>query len=314
MPPKKGGKKAKKVVDEETLKKMFNEWKEQEDFILGSDIGMKKKLYPDITETTPDLTGDWQTIENEIFRYSQIVKVKSKLKELRHEHIRSFFFAQEDKDDLRVDGIPSGVTKEHSDRSWHLRKKFIDIWKGFEEIQEVDETNFQVFKKKIAKDLTDLFKMTVQHIKIGHPEIYGVKLEAVLTPLKNLLNSNWRLSLYETNYDDKDKVAVTDFRKDVLVNKFCEHLQACFTILHGVEKDREKQVMANPVTNKIINKLNYEDWGKNPVEKFYLNPLNNAYFKLRANLYKLYIQGQGTTFISLFRLLEDSFIRKYSFP
>jgi len=54
------------------------------------------------------------------------VKAKTgKIKEIKQEMIRSFFFAKEDKEEEKVivDGIPCGVVKEHADRAWTLRHK-----------------------------------------------------------------------------------------------------------------------------------------------------------------------------------------------
>ena len=56
-----------------------------------------------------------------------------KIKEIKQEMVRSFFFAHEDKEAEKVivDGIPCGVVKEHADRAWTLRHKFCDILKAF---------------------------------------------------------------------------------------------------------------------------------------------------------------------------------------
>lgn len=37
--------------------------------------------------------------------------------------------------------------------------------------------------------------------------------------------------------------------------------------------------------------MKYENWEKNPIEFFYLYPLQQAYNKMRMNLFKLNIQG-----------------------
>ncbi len=77
------------------------------------------------------------------------MKVKTKLKELKHEHVRSSFFAKEnfiekekEKDIYWVDGIKGGVLKEHSDRAYHIKRKFLEIWKRLDEIDDYDENNF----------------------------------------------------------------------------------------------------------------------------------------------------------------------------
>jgi len=39
---------------------------------------------------------------------------------------------------------------------------------------------------------------------------------------------------------------------------------------------------------KIIKKLKYKDWEKNPIEKFYLQPLKKAMTKMKLRLAKLF--------------------------
>ena len=160
--PKGKGKKKKNVkkqIDPLILKQQFEDWKQTEEYKKWLELSELKKEFPEITETSDDLTGKWQAIENKIFAFLKFLKVKTKMKELKHEHIRSFFFAREDKDNFQIDGVIAGVIKEHSDNAWHLRRKFIDVWKGLDEIHDYDENTFQAGRKKMSKDLTDLLKM-----------------------------------------------------------------------------------------------------------------------------------------------------------
>ena len=140
------------------LKQQFLAWKETDEFKKWVELSHIKKDYPEITETSDDLTGKWQFVEDKIMELSKCFKVKTKMKELKHEHVRSFFFAREDKDNFQIDGVIAGVVKEHSDGAWHLRRKFIEIWNALDEIQEYNEENFQEARKKMSKNLTELFK------------------------------------------------------------------------------------------------------------------------------------------------------------
>lgn len=162
----KGGRK----IDPEVQKTQFDEWKLTEECLKWHKVCeikeiLKKEYVHDITETTEDLTGTWQDFEDKLFELCKVFKVKTKLKELKHEFIRSFFFAKEDKKEDResftFDGISAGVTKEHSDRSWHLRRKFIEIWKGLDEIHDFEPSSYLAAKKKMGKDLAELLKMIV---------------------------------------------------------------------------------------------------------------------------------------------------------
>ena len=157
----KGGKrkKEKKLPDPEVLKEQFEVWKGTDEYKKWLELSEFKKDYPEITETSGDLTGKWQMAEDKIWAFSKLFKVKTKMKDLKHEHVRSFFFAREDKDNFQIDGVMAGVVKEHSDGAWHLRRKFIEIWKALDDVSEVNENDFQAARKKMGKDLTELYKL-----------------------------------------------------------------------------------------------------------------------------------------------------------
>ena len=61
-----------------------------------------KKNYEDISETSHDITGDFQVFHDELFKWGMIFKVKTKQKSIQHEYVRSFFFARWDKEVLFV--------------------------------------------------------------------------------------------------------------------------------------------------------------------------------------------------------------------
>ena len=54
--------------------------------------------FPDVSETSHDITGDWQRFHDELFKWGSIFKIKTKQKSIQHEHVRSFFFARWDKE------------------------------------------------------------------------------------------------------------------------------------------------------------------------------------------------------------------------
>lgn len=165
MASKKAGGKGKKV-DPEVQKKQFEEWKQSDEYAKWIKLSERKnelkKDYPhDVTETTEDLTGDWQDFEDKFFDLCKVFKVKTKLKELKHEYVRSFFFAKEDKEEKWFDGIQIVVTKEHADRSRHLRNKFVEIWRQLDEIYDYDATSYLANRKKMGKDLAEFMKNIV---------------------------------------------------------------------------------------------------------------------------------------------------------
>lgn len=83
-----------------------------------------------------------------------------RLKEFKHEHVRSFFFGREDKETEKmiIDGIPCGVTKEHADRSYFCRHKFIETMKYIKEIDDLDVETFSKAKKDIIKTMKEFVK------------------------------------------------------------------------------------------------------------------------------------------------------------
>ena len=167
MSGKKGGGKGKKV-DPEVQKKQFEDWKLTEEYTKWVKLFERKnelkKDYPhDVTTTTEDLTGDWQDFEDKFFDFCKTFKVKTKLKELKHEFIRSIFFASEEKDNKWCDGMSCFVTKEYADKARHLRGKFVEIWNALDEIYDYDQTTYMAAKKKMAKDLAEFLKGIVPY-------------------------------------------------------------------------------------------------------------------------------------------------------
>lgn len=222
----------------------------------------------------------------------KLVGGRTKLKEFKHEYIRSIFFAREDKkweeSDKHhiplVDGIPCGALKEDSDEPWHLRKAYGGIWKDLDELEELTAETFQPFKKKLAKDFTGMCTIMMKYQKKSHKKIYEENLLKVLDPLIQLLTANQRLSFYEFKYDTAEKRAKTDFKQRSLVKQFCINFQKVLTILYEVESDPAKKTKANPLCERIFNKLNYENWEHNEIEKFYLTPLKTAFYQMRTHM------------------------------
>jgi hypothetical protein len=105
--------------------------------------------------------------------------------------------------------------------------------------------------------------------------------------------TNTRLSLFEFHYDNPEKRQIALFKEKALTEEFCENFQVCLEILHEKEKDPSRRIIANPHVRRIFNKLGYAGWDKNPVEKFYLVPLKEAFYKMRSRLLKFHFKGIG---------------------
>ncbi|KAL4506859.1 hypothetical protein ABPG72_001280 [Tetrahymena utriculariae] len=285
MPPK-------KKVDPETLQQQFEQWKESTEYKKWEEMSEGLKKYPPITETTLDINGPWQEYYDELIKFFQIMKAKTgKIKEIEHEHIRSFFFAHEDKENEKIiiDGIQCGVTKEHADRAWTLRHKFCDILKAFSDIEDLDFENFQTNKKNLQKTINEFFKYYNPHVKSGHKEIYDNKIAKVFEPLNNLIEINTVLvnfnKKYKTDYDRE----INSFRVKALTEKYCQAYSEVQRVLE--EDSKDYKLFATCDLRKTFYKLSYKNWENNPCEKLYILPLRENLKAMQKQLMDLFAYG-----------------------
>jgi hypothetical protein len=98
--------------------------------------------------------------------------------------VRSFFFGWHDDDDIihYVDGIHSGVSKDAGQRAYHLRHKFIGIYKKVQDLPEFEPKDYQQMKKDLIVFMKEFVKFFQPHLKqkLGHAEIYEGRLFDVL--------------------------------------------------------------------------------------------------------------------------------------
>jgi hypothetical protein len=88
--------------------------------------------------------------------------------------------------------------------------------------------------------------------------------------------SNQRLMSFEITYPTEELKEKVIFKETVLLKQFCADLQRSLKVL---SEDKSQPIKVTPDVTKIIKKLNYKDWSKNPIEKFYLRPLKTALTK-----------------------------------
>lgn len=73
--------------------------------------------------------------------------------------MRSFFFGRWDKEVMIYDGVSNSTTlKDQADRAWSLRRFYIELYRGLDDIAELDENNFMQHRKSRQKCFTDFFK------------------------------------------------------------------------------------------------------------------------------------------------------------
>lgn len=116
-------------------------------------------------------------------------------------------------------------------------------------------------------------------------------MDLILRPLSNLLKSNMRLSIFEQAYPNEKARETVDFKYKALKDRFCLDFQEVLRVLHDVEKDPEKRIIASPDVRNIFKKLEMKDWETSPIEFFYLSKLRHAFFKTRKHMVKLFVQG-----------------------
>lgn len=154
-----------KKLDPDMQKKQFEDWKLTDEYIKWVKLSDKKndikKDYPSAVTDQEDLTGDWQEFEDKLFDFFKTFKVKTKLKELKHEFVRSFFFAKEEKNNVYIDGVKCAVLKEYADNARFIRIKFTEIWTALDEIHDLDHTTYLTVKKKMVKDMGEFLKTIV---------------------------------------------------------------------------------------------------------------------------------------------------------
>ena len=131
----------------------------------------------DFSETSVDLTGNWQPYHDKLFELCSVFKVKSRLKNFPHEFMRTFFFAQEDKEIDKVvvkyivDFFHCFVEKEYALNAWNLRKKFVEIYRALDNADKLQPEDYQVKKKELNKLLSEFLKRFQAHMKSSHKHI-----------------------------------------------------------------------------------------------------------------------------------------------
>lgn len=94
-----------------------------------------------------------------------------------------------------------------------------------------------------------------------------------LGPLKNFLEINARLYLFEAKYRTAEERSVFSFKHKAYIEKFCVATQVLLQILNDYHS---KSLKYNPDIHRVFNKLNYEGWKNNKIENWYLSKLEEA--------------------------------------
>jgi len=279
-----------------------------EEYDAWGDLCALKGSYKELTTTTNDLTDFYEPLIDKTFALIQAFKVKTKLKELKFDVFRSFFFGGDTirkNDDSNgtalekvFDGHTGYVEKPDNDQAIKARRDFLAIYTTLEEVNELTEENFYDTKKKMKDALTAFCKSYELYLKKHHKIVYEV-MQDFLKILKNVLISNLNYSMFEYQNQDPAVRKLNDWKDKALLDKLCFDLQECFRILlmTGYIKD-------NPNLIILTNKFKIKGWEENKIQRHFIKPLFETWINLRKEMSRLYVFGSNHWVIPLGENLE----------
>jgi len=123
------------------------------------------------------------------------------LKPILQEQIRTFFGGVAKRDEeFRIDDyVLNYPFAEYPKNCRNVRNMLVEFMKFVDEIDTITETDYNDWKKnKISAKFKDFTKFFKDHIKKdkGHTITKNIMLQ-VLEPLKNLMEANMRLTLFD---------------------------------------------------------------------------------------------------------------------
>lgn len=307
MPPKPSRKNKKPELTPEQLAAEFDKWtKESEEYQVLKEIqSVGTSLnWPNITELYSDLPLKTQPLLDAIMKIGPVFKVKNaKGKPITQEQLRVAWFAGERSrnEAYKIDGVEYQFPENdiHVDGS-KVKSMVYSIWRVAFQLQSIQSDNFEKKRADVIKDFQDLVKAHKKFTKkgkgffIAKNEDFMIKM---LEPLQSLLMSNMGLTVIDFEYPSDTEYEVNNFRYKALIMQFCEAYMRVQTIIFqnpvmdALGTTIVKELKGNPDIYSVLKKFQYSHWRLNEVERFYIQPLLDAFLKLRANLSKLYLQG-----------------------
>ena len=306
MPPKKASRtKPKKVVKTpEELQADFENWKESPEF----------ELLTEMYETLEDLKWhDHQkgmeadmTILIEPFmvpflKVPAVFKVKkAKIKPVIQSHIRVGFFVGVSN---RANGFQiNGEYYKFSEQFIHVdgvsvSQDFIEFTRYVKSLYESSVENYIERRKTLVEQFQRFAKGFKKFTKKGMGYQMGRDMmNLMLKDLVSLMECNMGITVVDFEYPDEIGFEVNNFRYKALITDFCKtYMVVQNTLFKNPNIDSKGEVIrsliGNPDVYSILKKFQYLGWRQNKVESFYIQPLLNAFLKMRANMSKLYLMG-----------------------
>mmetsp|Transcript_8691 Transcript_8691/g.16973 ORF Transcript_8691/g.16973 Transcript_8691/m.16973 type:complete len:589 (+) Transcript_8691:615-2381(+) len=264
-------------VDPAVRQQAFLTWLDTEEVRIWRKLLEAKKGFGLITSTTPDLTDRWEPFLSTLHSLSKMLKCAKKSPSYDQEVFRTAFFAQLEKD---VDGWKFELPKMYVDPARDCRMAFVDVWEFLEKLNEVTDEDYVQVKKDFTKKLSELEKTYLKHKKPGHELLWSDYLRITLKPLYDTIEANNSLySLMFRTHPKKRwfKQEAPEFRMEACKTLFCEALTRLVTKLHAYGNLGNLPV---PNIEKSMEKLAI-DTAHNPCLKAFINPVKNAWVKMR---------------------------------
>jgi hypothetical protein len=305
MPPKKASSKKKVVKTADQLEEELKEWKTSEEWQLIEKLNQiweDLKIGDKLTGTEDDLKFRVHPFLDEFQKIGAVFKIKNtKIKEVTQEHLRVAFFAgyQNRNQTYKIDGKEYMI--EDNDINIDSNRVQCDFMKikrlASDEFPEVVAAELQEKRKKIMDEYKDFVKYFKKFTKKGKGFNKAKDMMmAMLKPLQDLLQCNMGLTMIDFEYPEEKAYDINNFRYKALITTFCK----CYMEVQKILYDHPKidtsgivkmKINGNPDIYSILKKFQYLGWRKNHVESFYIQPLMDAFMKLKANMTKLYLLG-----------------------
>jgi len=307
MPPKKGGSRKPKVkLTEEQIRANFEAFQNgpiMKELVRLGDIQNIYRISEEVKDANNDMCVRIQPYLDELPKIAELMKIKnSKLaKPIPQEVMRVAFFCGYPgrNDPFKIDGI--GYKFEINDISVDGSATKTPFTAFNTLIKGVKEWGINEYEQKL-KDVSLEYSSMVRSFKKftkGQKKAFALGksyMVKMLEPLQDLLNCNMGLTLVDFEYPNDIQYEVNNYRYLALITQFCEFYMRVQKIMHdNPEIDsnqvRVKELKGNPDIYSILKKFQYHGWRENNVERFYIQPLLNAFLKLRSNMAKLYLLG-----------------------
>lgn len=116
-------------------------------------------------------------------------------------------------------------------------------------------------------------------------------MSSLVKPLEECMESNMRLSVLDFSFHDQDHFDASDFKYKALITNFCMSYQRLQDLLLKYNDDKEIKLPCSPDIYSILKKFQYDNWRDNIPERYFIQPLLDRFFLLKADLTKLYSMG-----------------------